>query len=85
MEGAGDESFFGHTVILEAADGDVGLAIDVAGQLFHRVFLLPTAGSAVAYPMVDGTSTGHLAYFPHTSQVDSRFACTSGSYNYHEC
>lgn len=35
MEGAGDESFFRHTVISEATDGDFGLATDVAGQFFH--------------------------------------------------
>ena len=85
MEGARVESFLGHTVIPEAADGDFGLATDVAGQLFHRVFLLPMAGRVVAHPMVDGASAGHLAYFPYTCQVDSRIACPSGSRYHHEC
>ena len=35
MEGAGNESFSGHSVIPETTDGDFWLAADVAGMLFY--------------------------------------------------
>ena len=85
MEGAGDESFFRHTAVFETTDGDFWLAIDVAGQFFHRLFLFPMAGRIVAHVMVGCTSAGHLAYFPHTCQVDSCIAHSFGSHYPHEC
>ena len=66
MEGAGDESFSGYTAILEATDGDIGLATEVVGQFFYRLFLLPMVGRDVAHPMVGGIAAGHLADIPHT-------------------
>ena len=67
MEGAGDESFSGYTAILEATDGDIGLATEVVGQFFYRLFLLPMVGRDVDNLMVGGIAVGHLADVSHTS------------------
>lgn len=65
MEGAGDESLSGHTAVPETADGDLGLAADVAGLLFHGVFLSSGIGCDPADIVVGSAAAGHLAHLPH--------------------
>ena len=66
MEGAGNESVFGHTAVSETADGDLGLAVDVARLLFYGVLLYPLVGCNVSYPVVGGAPLGSMVHLPDT-------------------
>ena len=85
MEGAGDESLSGHTAVPETADGDLGLAADVAGLLFHGVFLSSGIGCKLADAVVGFAGVRHLAHLPYPRQVDSCVAGTSCCRCNHEC
>ena len=85
MEGAGNESFSGHSAISETADGDFRLATDVAGMLVYRVLLPAVFGRCPAYFVVGSAVVGYLAHLPHPSQMDGYATHSSGSCRHHEC
>ena len=84
MEGAGIESLSRHTVVPEAADGDIRLAADVVRLLFHRVFLCALVRCDIAYLVVGRAHAGSLAHVPHTSPVDGGAADSISSHYHHE-
>ena len=72
MEGAGDEPLSPYIAVPEAADGGIGLAADVVGMLFHRVFLSPGVGCHPAHTVVGIDAAGDLAHVPHPRQMDGK-------------
>ena len=85
MEGAGNESFPRYAAIPETANGNIWLAADVAGLLFHRILLSTTIRCDASHTVVGGALISYMEHLPYTCQMDCRVAHSLGSHHHYEC